>query len=352
MRLEGGMNGKDLGLGFEIIDIRRFEPRDFSNLMEAESRVWSERMRWDFTASTRVITACLRDKRLSGYALVDGAKICGYCFFFYDGEKGIVGDLFVHPELACQGHESELLEHTLETLLGTPGLRRIEAQLPHYERDGIEPCFRRRGFRSFLRRFMSLRLEGHRQGAAGFHPERAGELTQSLARDDIEITSWERRYNDDAAEMLYQAYQHHVDALINDQYASVMGATRLVENIYNNQGCGDLLARVSRMAMHRPTQRLAGILTVTAVRAHTAHIPQVGVGPSFQGMGVGTAMMEAAFQDLAAEGYEQVTLTVTDENAGAVRLYQRLGFESFKTFGAFTHDSRTGMRDSGLGIRV
>ena len=346
MRLEGGMHGKDLGLGFEIIDIRRFEPRDFSNLMEEESRTWNERMRWDFAASARVITACLRDKRLSGYALVDGAKIRGYCFFFYDGEKGIVGDLFVHPELACQGHERELLEHTLETLLGTPGLRRIEAQLPHYERELIEPCFLRRGFRSFLRRFMSLRLEGHRQGAEGFRAERVGDLAQAVARNSIDIISWERSYNDDAAEMLYQSYRNHVDALINDQYASVMGATRLVENIYNNQGCGDFMARVSRMALHRPTQSLAGILTVTAVRAQTAHIPQVGVGPSFQGMGVGTAMMEAAFQDLAAEGYEQVTLTVTDENAGAVRLYQRLGFESFKTFGAFTHDSGTAIRDS------
>jgi len=61
----------------------------------------------------------------------------------------------------------------------------------------------------------------------------------------------------------------------------------------------------------------------------------VGVGPSFQGLGVGTALMEAAFRDLAEEGFEQVTLTVTDANAGAVRLYQRLGFETFKTFGAF-----------------
>jgi ribosomal protein S18 acetylase RimI-like enzyme len=157
-------------------------------------------------------------------------------------------------------------------------------------------------------------------------------------REDIELISWEKRFNDDAAEMLYQAYGKHVDALINDQYDSVIGATRLIENIFHNQGCGEFLGRVSRMAVHRPTQKLAGILAVTSVRTRTAHIPQVGVGPSYQGLGVGTAMMEAAFQDLAAEGFEQVTLTVTDSNAGAVRLYQRLGFETFKTFGAFTYN--------------
>jgi ribosomal protein S18 acetylase RimI-like enzyme len=129
-----------------------------------------------------------------------------------------------------------------------------------------------------------------------------------------------------------------VDARINDQYASVLGATRLVENIFHNQGCGDFLTGVSRMAVQRRGQRLAGILTVTEVRARTAHIPQVGVGPDFQGMGIGTALMEAAFYDLAQEGFEQVTLTVTDDNAGAVRLYERLGFETFKTFGAFIYN--------------
>ena len=49
-------------------------------------------------------------------------------------------------------------------------------------------------------------------------------------------------------------------------------------------------------------------------------------------------MMQRALQDLRDDGFEQVTLTVTDANAGAVRLYQRLGFETFKTFGAFIYE--------------
>ena len=325
-------------MGFEIIDIRRFEPTEFANLLEAESRTWHDTLRWDFTASVRVINACLRDKRLSGYALVGEQGIRGYCFFFYDGEKGIVGDLFVHPELAGQGQERKLLEHALETLLGTPGLRRVEAQLPHYELEELEACFLSRGFQSFLRRFMSLSLEG-RPRAAGAEPRSEPAAEKPWARESIELIPWEKHFHDDAAELLYQSYREHVDGTINDQYTSVMGATRLIENIFQNQGCGDFLTRASRMAVHRPSKQLVGILTVTCVRARIAHIPQVGVGPLFQGLGVGTAMMEAAFQDLAREGFEQATLTVTDANAGAVRLYQRLGFETFKTFGAFIFNS-------------
>jgi ribosomal protein S18 acetylase RimI-like enzyme len=336
--------GKDRRLGFEIIDIRRFETREFAALLEAESRAWNDTLRWDFAPSVRVINSCLRDKRLSGYALAGEEGIRGYCFFFYDGEKGIIGDLYVHPELAGQGHERELLKHSLETLLGTPGLRRIEAQLPHYQREELEACFLNRRFQTFLRRFMSLPLRGPQRAP---HAEGGAQTSADArwVREGIELIPWQKRFNDDAAEMLYQSYRQHVDALINDQYASVMGATRLIENICHNQGCGDFLTHVSRMAVHRPTQKLAGILTLTKVQPSTAHIPQVGVGPSFQGLGIGTALMEAAFRDLAEDGFEQVTLTVTDSNAGAVRLYQRLGFDTFKTFGAFIYVSEQGTGD-------
>jgi ribosomal protein S18 acetylase RimI-like enzyme len=322
-------------LELEIIDIRRFEAKEFSSLLEAESRAWNDTLRWDFASSSRIINTCLRDQRLSGYALLDMGKIRGYCFFFYDGEKGIIGDLFVHPDLGGQGHERDLLEHALETLLGTPGLRRIEAQLPHYELEELATCFQSRQFQSFLRRFMSLPLKGHPLASWPEGGQPGPAVEKLWARDGIELIPWDKRLHDNAADLLYQSYLKHVDAMINDQYASTMGATRLIENIFHNQGCGDFLTRVSRMAVHRPTQQVAGILTVTEVRPRTAHIPPVGVGPSFQGLGVGTALMEAAFRDLAEEGFEQVTLTVTDANAGAVRLYQRLGFETFKTFGAF-----------------
>src|SRR5579864_7446775 len=148
------------GLGIDIIDIRRFEPRDFSILLDAESQAWHEALHWDFAASVRVISACLREKRLSGYALVEAGQIRGYCFYFYDGEKSLIGDLFIHPEAAGQGHERVLLEHVLETLMATPGIRRIEAQLPHFSREELEPGFLPHKFQSYQRRFMKLPLRG------------------------------------------------------------------------------------------------------------------------------------------------------------------------------------------------
>ena len=74
-------------VGSEIIDIRHFELSAFSELLNAESRAWNEELYWDFTSSARVISTCLKEKRLSGYALVLDGVVRGYCFFFCDGKR-------------------------------------------------------------------------------------------------------------------------------------------------------------------------------------------------------------------------------------------------------------------------
>ncbi len=331
--------GKEPDLAIEIIDIRRFEAKDFANLLSAESRVWNENLRWDFAASQQIINSCLREKRLSGYALVEEGKVRGYCFFFYDGEKGLIGDLFVDPDLPGVCHAHQLLEHVVETLLGTPGLRRVEAQLPHFGLADLEACFRPHQFQGYVRHFMTLPLENRpawNGTRANLGSTRATDEVSLL--DSLQVMPWEGNLDEAAAELLYYSYRRHVDADINDQYASVSGTTRLIENIVDHAGCGEFLSRASRMAVHRPTRQLAGILAVTSIRSRTAHIPQVAVAVPFQDRGVGSMLMEAAFQDLAGDGFREVTLTVTDLNAGAVRLYQRAGFQIFRTFGAFVYN--------------
>lgn len=338
----------------EIIDIRQFDARAFTPLLEAESRVWDTRLRWDYKATAQMISSCLDEKRLSGYALVQETRIRGYSFFFYEGTKGVIANLFVEPGGAGLDHALLLLDHVFETLIGTPGLSRVEAQLPHFTLEELEPSFRARGFVGYLRRFMAASLidrppRSAHSGAARF-PIGQGRAPLS---DDCLIELWERKHDREAAQLLYSTYQGHVDtsieasqvlysshgghvdAVINDQYASVAGAARLIENIVHHRGCGELLPRASLVAIHRPTRKLAGILALTAVRPGTAHIPQVAVAREFQGTGLGTSLMESSFQELARENYREVSLTVTDINAGAVRLYERLGFVTLRTFGAF-----------------
>jgi len=133
-------------LATEVIDIRRFEPSDFLPLFQAEAQAWNDDLRWDHAPAARVISNCLADKRLAGYALVIGGRIEGYSFFLCESEKGLVGDFFVTPKYHDQ--VLNLLTHVLETLTAVPGVQRVEAQLPHFSADELEPCFREHGFRA------------------------------------------------------------------------------------------------------------------------------------------------------------------------------------------------------------
>jgi ribosomal protein S18 acetylase RimI-like enzyme len=341
-------------LAAEIIDIRRFNGRAFLPILRREGQVWAAELLWDYSSSEATILKILEERRLSGFALVEASRILGYCFFFYEGEKGLVGNLFVEHSCPQVAYAERLLDHSLETLLATPGIHRVETQLPHFSMQALEPSFRARGFVGYRRSFMVLNLrKSETLSQAERRPESAIQAAESpmddsksealgqaegqptYRREDFEIAPWERSLDRPAAQLIYITYRHHVDALINDQYASESGAARLIENIVQHRGCGDAVPGASRVALHRATGKLAGLLAITAVRPHTAHIPQIAVAPEFQGVGLGSEMMAAGFGECQRQGFEEVSLTVTDSNSGAVRLYERLGFETFRTFGAF-----------------
>jgi ribosomal protein S18 acetylase RimI-like enzyme len=59
-----------------------------------------------------------------------------------------------------------------------------------------------------------------------------------------------------------------------------------------------------------------------------ARILSIAVSPDFQGMGIGTELMKRAMAYFAAKGEERVRLEVRPENAAAIHLYEKLGFET------------------------
>lgn len=307
----------------------------FQPLLKAESRAWLEDLHWDYAPSAELISTYLEEKRLSGFALVKEGYATGYCLYFREGSKGLIGSLFIQPTNSGADEAAALLSETVDALLGMPDLRRIEAQLPHLSLEQIGPYFRSRAFQIYLRQFMTVRL--------GLRPkiqEPSSSQVESHRRiaapsGDFIFEPWERRYDREAAHLLHHVYRNHIDAAINDQYCTITGTMRLVESIVRYRGCGDYLQRASIAAIHRSTKKLAGILGMTAVRPGTAHIPQIAVASGFQGLGLGSAMLRSSFQELAREGFSEVSLTVTALNSGAVRLYERLGFHTFREFGAF-----------------
>ena len=72
-------------------------------------------------------------------------------------------------------------------------------------------------------------------------------------------------------------------------------------------------------------------LSKVAPREKYLHRTELGISiiKDYWGLGLGTAMMQAAIAAAKAMGYEQLELEVVTENLRVVALYQRFGFETF-----------------------
>jgi len=309
----------------EILDLRHFSSADLRPLLEEEARVWSRLLSWDYATSAEMILRYVDSKILPGYAAIERGRIFGYSFFVYEGSKGVIGDLFVSDAARLQdpkAAETQLLTHVIETLQQSPGIQRVEAQLLAHESGSVSRSFLDQGFRRYPRVFMVLPLAASPTPA---HPP----------QPEIEIRNWVDGDFQAGAAVITAAYRGHVDAQINDQYLTLNGSLRFLNNIVRFPGCGVFDAGASFVAVDRRTQTLIGMILCSRVRHDVGHITQVCVLPEYRSHGAGELLIETAVARLRQISFSLLSLTVTQENTRAIALYHRLGFEAKHLFDAY-----------------
>ncbi|MDP9269204.1 MAG: GNAT family N-acetyltransferase [Acidobacteriota bacterium] len=317
------------GLAMEILDLRHFTSAELRGLLEREAELWARTLNWDYRASVEMILRYLDARILPGFAAVDAGVIHGYSFFVYEGAKGVIGDLFVDDTFGEQRQlatEQKLLTHVIETLQSSPGVHRIEAQLLVHEAGDVAQPFLREGFARHARLFMSLPLAG---------PQAS---TNGLAQRElpgIEVRRWSEQDFQSAAAVITAAYRTHIDSEINDQYRTVPGSLRFLNNIVRFPGCGVFDAESSLMAIDRATRSAIGVILCSRVRDDVGHVTQVCVLPEHRGRGIGEALIAASAADLQRRRFAALSLTVTEGNTRAVELYRRMGFDVRRVFDAF-----------------
>jgi len=286
--------------------------------------MWSRLLSWDYTASADMILRYVDSRILPGYAAVERGRIMGYAFFVYEGNKGVIGDLFIADGRAPQEQQSmevRLLTHVIETLQQSPGIHRIEAQLLVHETGRVMEPFVQQGFHRHPRLFMVLPLKEAAPIKIAFPP-------------DIEVRRWSEQDYQPAAALITAAYRGHVDAEINDQYRSLSGSLRFLNNIVRFPGCGTFDPESSFVAMHKRTT-LAGLILCSRVRNDVGHVTQICVLPEFRSHGIGEALLGTTVNNLRQRNFSLLSLTVTQDNPHAVELYRRIGFETKRVFDAF-----------------
>lgn len=309
----------------EILDLRHFSSVDLRPLLDDEARVWSNLLSWDYSGSAEMVLRYVDAKILPGYAAIERGRIFGYTFFVYEGSKGVVGDLFVtngHRLPNAREVELKLLTHVIETLQQSPGIHRVEAQLLAHEAGSVARPFLEQGFQRHPRLFMALGLGNGSPLKPPAHPE-------------IEIRRWTEADYQPAAAVITAAYRGHVDAQINDQYHTLSGSLRFLNNIVRFPGCGLFDAESSFAAVDRKAKSLIGLILCSRVRGDVGHVTQVCVLPEYRSHGIGESLLAATAGALRKRGFSMLSLTVTEANTRAVALYRRLDFESKRIFDAF-----------------
>ena len=309
----------------EILDLRHFSSVDLRPLLGDETQLWSRQLSWDYSGSAEMILRYVDAKILPGYAAVDRGRVFGYSFFVYEGNKGVIGDLYVSngnrlPN--ARDVEMKLLTHVIETLQQSPGIHRVEAQLLAHEANSVSRPFSETGFQRHPRLFMTLPLGNAASEKALAHPE-------------VEIRPWTDADYQPSAAVITAAYRSHVDAQINDQYHTLSGSLRFLNNIVRFPGCGVFDAESSFIAQDRRTKSLIGLILCSRVRHDVGHVTQVCVLPEYRSRRIGESLMAATERNLRNRKFAMLSLTVTEANARAVALYRRLNFESKRIFDAF-----------------
>src|SRR3984885_7803417 len=152
---------------------------------------------------------------------------------------------------------------------------------------------------------------------------------------DIEIRPWTEADYQPAAAVITAAYRGHVDAQINDQYHTLSGSLRFLNNIVRFPGCGLFDAESSYVALDRKTKSLIGLILCSRVRNDVGHVTQICILPEYRSRGVGESLLAATVAELRKRKFSLLSLTVTEANSRAVDLYRRLNFDTKRIFDAF-----------------
>lgn len=303
-----------------LVDLRQLSVQQLTPLLEEEALLWQEELHWDYRFSLELIKKFLDTRSLAGTAAQEDGRPVGYGFYVVEEHKGMLGGLFVSPKYTQTPIGEQLLTDIIATMRGTPQVARIEAQLMPFgaSLDGVLAA---QGFRLFPRQFMLIELARHAPGPL-------------ITSPGLRLERWQERHMAQCAELIHLTYANHIDGAINDQYRSRAGAMKFLKNIVILPGCGQFESRASFVLREEATDHLIGVVLTSMVAPGVGHTTQLCVLPGHQGHGLGRRLMLASMDALQAQRASELSLTVTCSNAGAVRLYEKLGFRALKTFAA------------------
>jgi len=304
----------------EIRPLCQFRSQELRKLFDQEREVWQHQLYWDYSEPQRVISAMVDAGTLPGFVAMQDSVPVAYTFYVEVSRKGLLGGCFASELAAPEGAEDQLLEESLAALTRNAAPQRIESQFINFREWPIVRFFAGKGFSQFDRCFMVRDCQID-------HLQRhlvAAEVKQ-LSLSDL----------DDMAKLTVDTYASVIDRRVTYHYQSLAECLEFLSNLVFRPGCGTFLPEGSYSARDARTNELMGYVLTSRISPQDGHIPQIAVAPAHQGKGLGAELLGRAVRYLGLNGYQRVSLTVTESNLAALMLYQRFGFSVHFRFPAF-----------------
>jgi GNAT superfamily N-acetyltransferase len=305
--------------------LERVPAASLEPVMAEEATHWLGTLSWDFASTHEFILSYIRMHALPGLVVLDGRKPVGYAYLVVDGQRAIVGALYVLRKYWGQGIEQLLVERILSGLTRNEAIKRIEAQIVVFSGAPVEEAFRAAGFQVFRRNFLTLSMkewQGGKEKSPGYR-----------------LADWRDSYVPEAARVVFDSYRGGIDARFSTSFSYLDKCEDFVHNLVHRSGCGDFLPRITTVGF-APDSRLAGVVLATRLSDGMGHLPQISVGLDHHGKGLGNWLVDESLRRFRDSGYGAVSLTVTELNVKADTWYRRLGFAQTFSFNAYLWERR------------
>ena len=148
----------------------------------------------------------------------------------------------------------------------------------------------------------------------------------------FQLLPWRRSLLPAHAEAKFRSFRNELDSNVFPCLGESEGCLRLMKEISCRQG---FVPESTWLATYLDPvtglQENCGTVQGIREKIDVGSIQNIGIVEAHRGKGIGSAIVRQSLKGFQSVGIKIVTLEVTEKNSGALRLYERLGFEVVRT---------------------
>ena len=161
---------------------------------------------------------------------------------------------------------------------------------------------------------------------------REGYATPPPMPAGYQFVPWSHRILKNHAEAKFRSFRNELDSNVFPCLGDAEGCLRLMKEISCRNGF--VPESTWLIQFHdEETGYTENCGTIQGIReqADVGSIQNVGIVPSHRGQGLGKTLLAQSLLGFEQTGIQFVTLEVTAQNSGALRLYRHMGFRTLRT---------------------